>query len=589
MVPGAQAGRLSRIRYALVRSMLRGVSVPGLRGVRCRALLPVLFVFVAAFAAATPALAGRYAVASAHPLATAAGEQVLADGGTAFDAAVTVAATLAVVEPFASGLGGGGFFLLHRASDGFEVVVDARETAPQAASRDMYLNDRGELDARASLDGGKAAGIPGTPAGLAHIAQRYARLPLARLLAPAIELAEQGFAVDGRYAAAAFWRLSALKADPAAAKIFLDQGIAPSPGSFVKQPALAATLRAIAERGADGFYRGPVAEEMVRGVRAAGGIWSLEDLARYRLMERDPFKFRYRDATITTISLPSSGGLVLAQALQILERYDFTDLPVAERDHRIVEALRRGFHDRARYMGDADFVTVPQARLLSREYAAERAASIDPGRATPSSELGTQSAAADGTNTTHFSIVDAEGNRVAATLSVNGPFGAATMAGSSGVLLNNTMNDFALTPEASNLYGLSGSHANLIAPGKRPLSSMSPAFVEDQRGVLVLGTPGGSRIISMVLLGILTHLGAGPVDPERVVGTPRFHHQYLPDRIETEPGQFGLEWKQALEAKGHVVQEGKRRWGNMQAVFVDGATREATAASDPRGKSGVLF
>ncbi|MBX9963179.1 MAG: gamma-glutamyltransferase [Burkholderiales bacterium] len=563
--------------------------MPVFRGLYRRALQPVLWVFIAVFVGAAPALAERYAVASAHPLATKAGERILASGGSAFDAAVTVAATLAVVEPFASGLGGGGFFLLHRGSDGFEVVVDVRETAPLAASRDMYLNDRGEPDARASLDGGKAAGIPGTPAGLAHIAQRYGRLPLARLLAPAIELAEQGFVVDGRYIAAASWRASVLKADPAAAAVFLDQGVAPSPGYVVKQPGLAQTLRAIAGQGADGFYRGPVAEEMVRAVRAAGGIWSLEDLARYRLMERDPLKFRYRDATVTTIPLPSSGGLVLAQALQILERFELADLPAAERDHLIVESLRRGFHDRARYMGDADFVTVPEARLRSREYAMERAASIDPARATPSSELGAQSAAAGGTNTTHFSVVDADGNRVAATLSVNGPFGAATVAGASGVLLNNTMNDFALSPESSNLYGLSGSQANLIAPGKRPLSSMSPAFVEDKRGVLVLGTPGGSRIISMVLLGILTHLNGGPADPERVVGIPRFHHQYLPDRIEIEPMQFGPEWRQALEGKGHVVQEGKRRWGNMQAVFVDGATREATAASDPRGKSGVLF
>jgi gamma-glutamyltranspeptidase / glutathione hydrolase len=569
--------------------MLRGANVPGFRGLCRRTVQPVLWVFIAVFFGAAPALAERYAVASAHPLATKAGEEILASGGSAFDAAVTVAATLAVVEPFASGLGGGGFFLLHRGSDGFEVVVDVRETAPLAAARDMYLNDRGEPDARASLDGGKAAGIPGTPAGLAHIARRYGRMPLARLLTPAIELAEQGFVVDGRYTAAASWRASALKADPAAAAVFLDQGIAPSPGYVVKQPGLAKTLRAIAGQGADGFYRGPVAEEMVRAVRAAGGIWSLEDLARYRLMERDPIKFRYRDATITSISLPSSGGLVLAQALQILERFELGDLPAAERDHLIVEALRRGFHDRARYMGDADFVTVPEERLRSREYAMERAASIDPARATPSSELGAQSAAAGGTNTTHFSVVDADGNRVAATLSVNGPFGAATVAGSSGVLLNNTMNDFALTPESSNLYGLSGSQANLIAPGKRPLSSMSPAFVEDKRGVLVLGTPGGSRIISMVLLGILTHLNGGPADPERVVGVPRFHHQYLPDRIEFEPLQFGPEWRQALEAKGHAVQEGKRRWGNMQAVFVDGATGEATAASDPRGKSGVLF
>jgi gamma-glutamyltranspeptidase / glutathione hydrolase len=554
-----------------------------------RAGLRTMLVLLLSVLLAGAAWAERFAVASAHPLATEAGEKILAKGGSAFDAAVAVAAALAVVEPFASGLGGGGFFLLHRASDRFEVVVDAREMAPLAASRDMYLNDKGEPDARASLDGAKAAGIPGTPAGLVHIAKRYGRLPLAETLAPAIALAEHGFAVDGRYAAAAGWRETALKADAEAERIFLDAGKAPEKGFLVRQPELAATLRAIAERGGEGFYRGPVAAEMVRAVRAGGGLWSLEDLARYRLMERDPLKFRYRDATITTISLPSSGGLVLAQALQILERYDLAASSEAERSHLIVEALRRGFHDRARYMGDSDFVTVPEIRLRSREYADQRAAGIDPAHATPSAELAAPPAAKDGENTTHFSIVDADGNRVAATLSVNGPFGAATVAGASGVLLNNTMNDFALAPEASNLYGLSGSRANLIAPGKRPLSSMSPSFVEDKRGVLVLGTPGGSRIISMVLLGILAHVGAGPVDVAKVVGTPRFHHQYLPDRIEIEPGQFPVEWVDALKAMGHTVQEGRRRWGNMQAVFVDAASGEAVAEGDPRGKSGVLF
>ncbi len=551
--------------------------------------LRVVLVLVLSVLLAGTAWAERYAVASAHPLATEAGEKILAKGGSAFDAAVAVAATLAVVEPFASGLGGGGFFLLHRASDRFEVVVDAREMAPFAASRDMYLNEKGEPDARASLDGAKAAGIPGTPAGLVHIATRYGRLPLAETLAPAIALAENGFPVDARYAAAAGWREAVLKADASAARIFLDGGKAPEKGYILRQPQLAATLRAIAERGGEGFYRGPVAEEMVRAVQAGGGIWSVEDLARYRLMERDPLKFRYHDATITTISLPSSGGLVLAQSLQILERYDLAGASEADRSHLAVEALRRGFHDRARYMGDADFVTVPEIRLRSREYADQRAAGIDLARATPSAELAAPPAAKDGENTTHFSIVDADGNRVAATLSVNGPFGAATVAGASGVLLNNTMNDFALAPDASNLYGLSGSRANLIAPGKRPLSSMSPSFVEDKRGVLVLGTPGGSRIISMVLLGILSHLGAGPVDVAKVVSTPRYHHQYLPDRIEYEPGQFSVEWVDALKAKGHVVQEGKRRWGNMQAVFVDAVTGEAVAESDPRGKAGVLF
>lgn len=530
----------------------------------------------------------RSAIASAHPLATAAGEQMLAKGGNAFDAAVATAATLAVVEPFASGLGGGGFFLLHRAADGFETFVDAREMAPGAASKDMFVDALGKVDDRASLDGGKAAAIPGVPAALAHLSRRYGTLPLATTLAPAIAAAEDGFAVDGRYAAATGWRQAVLAADPSARQ-FLDGGKAVAAGFVLRQPALAKTLRAIAERGAEGFYRGPVAEELVRSVRAGGGIWTLDDLAGYRLLEREPFRIRYRTARITTAPLPSSGGLVLAQALHILERFDYAALNETDRAHLVAEALRRGYHDRARYLGDSDFDIVPQARLASPDYAEARAATIDMDHATPSATLDAPPPAKEGDNTTHFSIVDADGNRVAATLSINGPFGAGMVAGDTGLMLNNEMNDFALAPNTANLYGLTGRKANLVAPAKRPLSSMSPTFVEDDRGLLVLGTPGGSRIISMVLLGILRHVHSPAPDLPGVVGAPRYHHQYLPDRIEFEPGGFSAEWVEALKAKGHVVQEGKRRWGNMQGVFVDRHTGEATAAGDPRGKAGVLF
>lgn len=553
---------------------------------RGSAWFALLFLFLTA---AVGAEAGqRSAIASAHPLATAAGEQMLARGGNAFDAAVAMAATLAVVEPFASGLGGGGFFLLHRQADGFETFVDAREMAPGAASKDMYLDAQGKPDNRASLDGAKAAAIPGIPAALAHLARRYGTLPLATTLAPAIAIAEAGFPVDARYAAAAGWRQAVLAADPSARQ-FLDSGKAPAVGYILRQPALAKTLRAIAESGASGFYRGPVADELVRSVRAGGGLWSLDDLANYRLLEREPFRIRYRNARITTAPLPSSGGLVLAQALQILERFDYAALSETDRVHVVAEALRRGYHDRARYLGDADFDVVPQPRLASPEYAETRAATIDMDHATPSASLDAPPPAKEGDNTTHFSIVDAAGNRVAATLSINGPFGAGMAAGDTGIMLNNEMNDFALAANAANLYGLTGRAANLIAAGKRPLSSMSPTFVEDERGVLVLGTPGGSRIISMVLLGILHYVHTATPDLEGVVGLPRFHHQYLPDRIEVEPGAFGPDWIAALTAKGHVVQEGKRRWGNMQGVFVDRRSGEATAASDPRGKSGVLF
>jgi gamma-glutamyltranspeptidase/glutathione hydrolase len=575
--------------------LLRAFARPGI------ALIALLLVVVR-----VPALAGAAAIASAHPLATAAGHEILQQGGNAFDAAVAVAAALGVVEPYASGLGGGGFFLLHRASDGKRIMLDARETAPGRATRTMYLDAEGKPKGRLSLDGALAAGIPGTPAALALLAQQWGRLPLSAALGPAIRLAREGFAIDSRYVSAAGFREGLLKSDAAVARIFLDNGQAPKAGFVVRQPELAATLEALAAKGRDGFYAGVVAQRLVAGVKRGGGIWELEDLAGYRVIEREPASFSYRGARITCAALPSSGGLVLAQALQILERFALPTLSRVKRDHLVVEALRRGYQDRARYLGDPDFVS-PPPQLGTRAYADERALSIDPGKATPSEALDARYPALEnpglpgnpgrlgnpglreGSNTTHFSIADSQGNLVAATLSVNLPFGAGVLAGDTGVLLNNEMNDFSIGPGVPNAYRLTGDAANAVEPGKRPLSSMTPTFVEDDRGVLALGTPGGSRIISMVLLGILDYVDDPMLDAERQVAAPRFHHQYLPDRIEYEPGAFSAEWIAALQAKGHTVQEGRRRWGNMQAVFVPRATGEASAHGDPRGKSGVLF
>jgi gamma-glutamyltranspeptidase/glutathione hydrolase len=317
---------------------------------------------------------------------------------------------------------------------------------------------------------------------------------------------------------------------------------------------------------------------MVAAVRAGGGIWEIEDLQRYAVVERAPQRFTYRGARVVCASLPSAGGLTLAQSLQILERFPLSQLESVERVHLVAEALRRGYQDRARYLGDPGFVRVPDW-LGTRAYADRRAASIDLARATPSAEL---AALHEGDNTTHFSIVDREGNRVAATLSINLPFGAGVMAGDTGVLLNDEMDDFAIAPDVPNAYGLVGARANQVEAGKRPLSSMTPTFVEDERGVLVFGTPGGSRIISMVLLGILDYVNHDQVDLERMVSAPRYHHQCWPDWVEVEPDGFPAEWRAALEAKGHHVQIGSRKWGNMQVVFKarDGA---AQAASDPRG------
>jgi len=562
-------------------------SFPSVRAPVARTMSMLLGLLLA-FAVAG-AHAGKSAIASAHPLATRAGEAVLAEGGNAFDAAVAVAAALAVVEPYASGLGGGGFFLLHRAHDGRRVMLDARETAPRASTPSMYLDESGGQKGRLSLDGGMAAGIPGLPAALTLLSERYGKLTLARTLSPAIALAEEGFQADARYIAAAKFREDRLRADAGAAAIFLREGSVPEPGTVIEQPALAATLRALARDGHAGFYAGAVAKRLVAGVRAAGGIWDEQDLAAYQVIEREPVQFGYRGARVTTAGLPSSGGMVMGQALRILETFSLASLPAVERDHLVVEAWRRAYQDRARYLGDADFVAVP-GHLGTRDYAVARAATIDAQRATDSAALDAlHPALREGDNTTHFSIADAAGNLVAATLSVNLPFGAAVVAGDTGVLLNNEMNDFAIGKDVPNSYRLTGGASNAVAPGKRPLSSMSPSFVEDARGTLVLGTPGGSRILSMVMLGILDYVDQPSPDIDRVVALPRFHHQYQPDRIEYEPGQFSAQWVDGLRTKGHTVQEGRRRWGNMQAVFVDAATGEASAHGDPRGRSGVLF
>ncbi|HHH39564.1 MAG TPA: gamma-glutamyltransferase [Sedimenticola sp.] len=523
------------------------------------------------------------AVASAHPLASDAGHEILAAGGNAFDAAVAVSAVLAVVEPYSSGLGGGGFWLLHRAADGFEVMLDGRERAPLAAQRDLYLDASGAVIPGLSIDGVLAAGIPGEPAALDHLARRYGRLPLARSLAPAIRVARDGFPVDARYRRMALRRLAALNASPAAAARFLVQGEVPPEGYLVRQPELAATLEALAAEGRDGFYRGSVGRKLVQGVRAAGGIWSDADLAQYRVVERPPVRGEYRGLRITSASPPSSGGVVLLTMLNILARYDLDALPPVTRIHLLVEAMRRAYRDRATYLGDPDFVDMPLQRLVHPWYAAGLARDIRLDRATPSPAL---EPPPGGRDTTHFSILDREGNRVAATLSINYPFGSGFVAPGTGVLLNDEMDDFSARPGSPNVYGLVGGEANAIAPGKRMLSSMTPTFVETADGVAVLGTPGGSRIISMLLLAVL-ELADGK-GPAAWVSRGRFHHQYLPDRIQYEPGALSPEQVSGLEAMGHRLRLLEHPYGNMQALFWNRRTGSVEAASDPRGGGSAI-
>ncbi|BAV32949.1 gamma-glutamyltransferase [Sulfuricaulis limicola] len=524
------------------------------------------------------------AIASAHPLATGAGHEILARGGNAFDAAVAVAAALAVVEPWNSGLGGGGFFLLHRARDGFETMIDARERAPLTATRDMYLRDGRPVPAL-SIDGALAAGIPGTPAGLAHLAKKYGKLGLDQSLAPAIRLARDGFPATPAYSKILLRQHMRLTDQfPETARAYLKEELIPAPGDIAKQPELAQTLERLAQKGQAGFYAGVTAERLVQGVRAAGGIWSMKDLAEYRVIERAPVRGTYRGVRVTSASLPSSGGVVLVQMLNLLQGFDLDSMPKAQRDHTVIEAMRLAYRDRARHLGDPDFVRVDAARLLDPAYIAKLRDEMR--RPEPASVGPPAKAAGGGANTTHFSIIDREGNRVAATLSLNTPFGSGFMPPGTGVVLNNEMDDFAVKPDAPNTYGLVGGEANAIAPGKRPLSSMTPTFLETDDAIVVLGTPGGSRIISMVLLATL-EFAHGHGGPKEWMSLPRFHHQYLPDAVTHEAHAFDAGEMRALQGFGHRLDAVRGSYGNMQLVSWYKKTGRLEAASDPRGEGGA--
>lgn len=519
-------------------------------------------------------------IATAHPLATKAGHEILQAGGNAFDAAVAITAALAVVEPMSSGLGGGGFWLLHREKDAFKTMVDGRETAPMKAHRDMYLDKNGNVVKNLSIDGPLAAGIPGIPAAMVHIAKKYGKLPLSQSLQSAIKLAEKGFPVDPYYHRVANFRLKALQSSAAAAKIFLHNKQVPEEGHNIRQPDLAKTLRALAKKGFDGFYKGVVAKKLVEGVRQAKGIWTLQDLADYRVVERKPVQGVYNGIHITSAPPPSSGGITLLTTLNILSAYPLKQLKPVDQIHLTVEAMRRAYRDRAIYLGDPDFVQIPQSKLLHPYYADGLRASIRRDQATASDTLPGLPTPPKGEDTTHFSVLDRDGNRVSATLTINYPFGSGFVPPGTGVLLNDEMDDFSAKPGVPNVYGLVGGEANAIAPGKRPLSSMSPTFLESDRGVAVLGTPGGSRIISMVLLAILNYDQGGSA--QSMVSLPRYHHQYLPDHIQYEAKTFSSEQMQQLQHKGHELKQVRWAYGNMQAVLWDRKRDKVSAASDPR-------
>ena len=562
-------------------------------------LLAPLLAFAQAGQAAKPAHPPGAAIASAHALATEAGIEVIRQGGNAFDAAVAVSSVLSVVEPISSGLGGGGLWLLHDAKSGKDVFVDARETAPAAATEAMYLNADGSFNSDRAQNGPWSVGIPGLPAMLVHVAEKYGRLPLKQSLQPAIRIARDGFPVYARMERGYAAKRAVMDRYPGTRALFSPGGKPIREGDLFRQRDLANTLQLLADKGFDGFYRGTVANKLVAGVNAQGGKWKASELAGYAVKEREPIRFKYNAWDITTAPPVSSGGIALAQMLQILEPYDLARMSQAEQVHLVVESMRRAFRDRTFYLGDPDFVQVPQKLLTSPDYAAGLRATINPARATPSDLLSGQPTPLEDEETTHFSIIDAEGNRVGGTQTVNLLYGSGLVAPGTGVLLNDEMDDFALKPGTPNAFGVMGYEANAPKPGKRMLSSMTPTFMESKDKVVVIGTPGGTRIITMVLLGILGY-DAG-LDAQQVAALPRYHHQWWPDSIDAEPKAFTAETAKALQALGHKVElppdeaEGGRGsshvWGNLQTVEWDRRGNALSGGSDPRnpvGKAEVL-
>jgi len=522
------------------------------------------------------------AIASAHPLATQAGIDILMQGGNAFDAAIAVTATLAVVEPYSSGIGGGGFYLLHQAEKDHYVMIDAREKAPLRAHKNLYLDKSNNVIADASITGALSAGIPGIPAALVHLAEKYGKLKLPQTLTAAISHARSGFPVDEYYQRMAGFRLKALQKNKAASDIFLQQGDVPELDYKIKQQDLAKTLEIIAKSGSKGFYQDELAWKMVKDVRNNGGIWTIKDLSTYEVKERSPDVTVYKGMKLVSASLPSSGGLVLSEILHILAELDIEKMDETQRIHHIVEAMRRAYRDRAEYMGDPDFIEVPIDYLNSDVHIKSLAANISRHSATLSSSLKPVApASGKGADTTHFSVIDKQGNKVSATLSINYPFGSCYVAEGTGVLLNDEMDDFASKPGVPNVYGLVGSYANAIEPGKRMLSSMTPSIAETQERIAVIGTPGGSRIITMVLLGIFNFYDNK--NANEIVNAGRFHHQYLPDEISYEPGVFDTAQLDALQKLGHKTKVLSNNYGNMQLIVLDKKTGEMQAASDARG------
>jgi len=522
-------------------------------------------------------------VVTASPPATAVGIEILARGGNSIDAAVAVGFALAVTYPQAGNIGGGGF-LLARLGSAESAFIDFRETAPRAASRDMYIDSLGNVIDGMSTLGARASGVPGTVAGLYEAHKLHGSLPWRELVAPAITLARKGFCVSEGLARSLRTLQPFRERFPALVQFMRGDGSPLQSGDTLRQEILARTLEAIASGGPEAFYRGAIAEAIVSEMRSSGGIVSKEDLAGYRACRREPVRGNYRGYEILSAPPPSSGGTILIEILNIVEGYDLGAMGFLSDQaiHFVAEAERRAFADRARYLGDPDFVENPVSRLTSKGYADTLRTGIGP-RASLSTDFSIQSAPdGEGKETTHYSIIDKEGNAVAVTYTLNDSYGSKLVVRDAGFLLNNEMDDFSIKPGHPNLYGLIGAEANAIEGGKRMLSSMAPTIVlRGGETYLVLGTPGGSTIITTIAQILIDMIDFG-MSLEAAVGAPRFHHQWLPDSIAVEDGALAADLRSSLIRKGHRIENRDDSIGNVQAIIRDGSS--ACGMSDPRGE-----
>ena len=531
-----------------------------------------------------PVRARHGMVASTSEIASRVGVEVMQRGGNAIDAAVAVGLALAVTWPSAGNLGGGGFMMIRRANGDTE-IIDYRERAPLAASRDMYLDKSGNVIEDASTVGYKAVGVPGTVAGLALALKRHGRLRWPQVVEPARRLASEGFVVNHHTARSIEGSKELLGKFPESRRIFLRDGDFYGEGERFVQPELAATLSRIKTLGPREFYEGKTAALIAEDMKANGGLITARDLKEYEPTIRKPLKGTYRGYEILTMPPPSSGGTALLEMLNVLEHFNMKELSHNSSDsvHVLVETMRRAFADRAEFLGDADFVKVPVEGLISKRYAADLAKTIDAEKATPSDSIKAgKPSAYESADTTHFTVIDREGNVVSNTYTLNNSYGAGVTARGTGVLLNNEMDDFTSKPGVPNAYGLLQSENNAIAPRKRPLSAMTPTIVlKDGKVYFAVGSPGGPTIINTVLQ-VIVNIIDYEMDIQQAIDAPRFHHQWMPDRVRFEPFGLNKDTRAALERRGHVFADKPGNMGDAEGIMIEPKTGIRLGASDPR-------